>query len=196
MAYSTAATRWRSHQWAFWPLLFEKASGYGRSDFCGRGFRPLRVGKLAAYTSADENPSYGETRNLDCSRNRFPRRFFFLSRPALHGDDPGGHRRGVPDPRLLGRIHGARGRLLPLLLVFEPLHVLHAHSGALQQLSADVCGLGGRGPGVVPSDWVLLHERFGGERRKKSVHREPDRRLWFSYRDVPAVPKVPLAELQ
>jgi hypothetical protein len=39
----------------------------------------------------------------------------------------------------------------------EPVHVLHADAGAGEQLPADVHRLGGRGPGVVSADRLLVH---------------------------------------
>ena len=50
--------------------------------------------------------------------------------PLSCGDALRGDRRRVPDSRLFHRLHGARGRLLPLLRLSEPVHVLHADAGA------------------------------------------------------------------
>ena len=116
---------------------------------------------------------------------QFQRRLRFLSRPTFAGHAAGRHRSRIPHPHLLRRLHVGRPRLLPLLQLPEPVHVLHADAGAGQQLPADVHRLGGRGPGVVSADRVLVHERFGGVGGKESVHRQPHRRLRISDRPVP-----------
>ena len=47
-------------------------------------------------------------------------------RQPVGGDDAGGDGRGLPDPHLLAGLHGPRPGAGPLLLVPEPVHVLHA----------------------------------------------------------------------
>ena len=84
----------------------------------------------------------------------------FLLGSDLGGDDPRGHLRGFPDPRLLDRLHGRRssGRhgVPALLLLPEPLHLLHADAGSRRQPLGDVPGLGGGGPVLVPVDRFLV----------------------------------------
>ena len=55
--------------------------------------------------------------------------------------------RRVPDPRLLGRLHGTRRGLRALLRVPEPLHVLDARPGAGARTS---CSSSSGGKGVGP----------------------------------------------
>ena len=109
-----------------------------------------------------------------------------LSRSAHAGHAAGRDRRRLPDPYLFGRLHVGGRRLLPLLHLPEPVHVLHAHAGAGRQLSADVHRLGRRGPRVLSADRFLVHQRFGRLRRKESIHRQPHRRLRLPDRAVPA----------
>ena len=84
------------------------------------------------------------------------RRFRLRARSAHAGHAAGRHRRRLPHPSLLGRLHGARRGLLALLRLPEPLHVLHADAGAGGELPADVRRLGGRRPRLLPADRLLL----------------------------------------
>jgi hypothetical protein len=76
---------------------------------------------------------------------------------------------GLLDPYLFSGLHGARGRLLPVLLP-QPLHVLHADADSGEQLSVDVRWVGRCGPGVVPADWILVPERLGRECGQEGIH--------------------------
>ncbi len=104
------------------------------------------------------------------------------------------HRRRLPHPSLLRRIHGARRGLLALLCLPQPLHVLHVDPGAGQQLPSALRRLGGRGPRLVPADRLLLQERLRLRRREKSLHRQPHRRLRLPAGDVPS--RRPLRQSQ
>ena len=53
-----------------------------------------------------------------------------------------------------------------------------------EQLPDDVYRVGGRGPGVVSADRVLVHEGFGGVGGQESVYRKSNRRLRISDRTV------------
>ena len=79
-------------------------------------------------------------------RPRLPRRLRLRRRPPHAHHARRRHRRRLPDPRLLRRLHGARGRLLALLRLPQPVHVLHADAGARRQLPAAVRRLGRRRP--------------------------------------------------
>ena len=70
------------------------------------------------------------------------------------------HRHRHADPRLLDRLHGRRAarRLRAVLLLPEPVLLLHAHARPGKQLPGDVRGLGGRRPVLVPADWLLVRE--------------------------------------
>ena len=84
---------------------------------------------------------------------------------------------GLPDPRLLRRLHGARPVVPALLPLPEPVHVRDAHAGARGQLPAHVRGLGGRRPVLVPADRLLVRAAVGRRGGEEGVHRQPHRRL-------------------
>ena len=88
---------------------------------------------------------------------------------------------GSSDPYLFDRIHGARGRVLPVLRIPQPVHVLHADADSGEQLCADVCGMGRRGAVLVSADRILFPSPFGQYRGQQGIHREPHWR-----RGVPA----------
>ena len=102
--------------------------------------------------------------------------FSLLLDPLSARDDPGRDRHRLADPHLLARLHGPRRGARPLLLVPEPLHVLHAAAGPGRQPAADVRGLGGRRALLVPADRVLVQEEERLRRGQEGVHREPHRR--------------------
>ena len=98
------------------------------------------------------------------------------ARPAVRGDALRGDRRRIPDSRLFHRLHGARGRLLPLLRLSESVHVLDADAGAGEQPAAAVRRMGRRGAVQLPADRVLLPAQVGVGRGEEGVHRQPHRR--------------------
>ena len=79
------------------------------------------------------------------------------------------------------------GRVRALLLVPEPVLLLHAHAGARRELPRDVRRLGGRGALLLPADRLLVHEEERVGRRQEGVHRQPDRRLGLPAGRVPGV---------
>ena len=94
------------------------------------------------------------------------------------------HLRRLADSPLRGRLHARRQRLLPLLRLSEPVHVLDADARAGGQFPADVRRLGRRRALLVPAD-RLLHRAQGSRRRgEESVHHEPHRRLGRSDRHL------------
>ena len=95
------------------------------------------------------------------------------ARPAQRGDDSGGDRHRLPDPRLFGRVHGPRQRLLPLLRLPESVRLLHADAGAGEQLRAAVRRLGRRGALQLSADRVLLSQEVGGRCREEGVRGQP-----------------------
>ncbi len=107
--------------------------------------------------------------------------------PALHADDAHHHGGGVPDPRLLHRLHEGGPRVPALHGVPEPLRVLHADPGAGRLLPGDVRGVGGGGALLLPADRLLVQGEGQRGRREEGVHRQPHRRLRLPDRDVPAV---------
>ena len=102
----------------------------------------------------------------------FPRRCRLPARSAVGDLAAVRDRRGHAHPYLLDGLHGARGRLLPLLRLPEPVHVLDADAHPGEQLCADVRGLGGRGPVLVPADRLLLPAALGFDGRQQGVHRQ------------------------
>ena len=100
-------------------------------------------------------------------RCRLPARSAFRHLAAVR------HRRGHADPYLFHRIHGARRRLLPLLRIPQPVHVLHADPHPGEQLCLDVRGMGRRGPVFVSADRFLLPSPLGQHRRQQGIHRQP-----------------------
>ena len=94
------------------------------------------------------------------------------------------HVRRLPHPRLLGRVHGTRPGVRPLLLVPEPLHVLDAHARPRREPADPVRGLGGRRALLVPPDRLLLEQGLRRGRRQEGVRREPHRRLRLRPRDL------------
>ena len=106
---------------------------------------------------------------------RVPRRCRLPARSAVLHLAAVRDRRGHAHPHLLDRLHGARRRLLPLLRLPEPVHVLHADADPGEQLCADVRRLGGRGPVLVPADRLLLPAPLGLDRGEQGIHRQPHR---------------------
>ena len=86
---------------------------------------------------------------------------------------------GFPDPPLLGGLHARRAgpRLLPLLLLPEPLHVRHADPGPRLQPAGALRRLGGRRAVLLPADRLLLREGLVRVGRQEGLHRQPHRRL-------------------
>ena len=170
--------------------------GGQRGDGRGPGARALRV--LAAARAARGRARAHRARRcvdpvdpagaLGRHRRQLRRPLGLPPRSAVRDDDPRRHRRRVPDPRLLDRLHarGVEGRLRAVLRVPEPLRLLHADARARRQLPRDVRRVGGRRPLLVPADRVLLREEERVGRRQEGVHRQPDRRLGLHRRDVPA----------
>ena len=108
-------------------------------------------------------------------RRAVPRRCRLPARSPVRDLAALRYRRGHAHPHLLDGLHGARGRLLPLLRLPEPVHVFHADADPGQQLRADVRWLGGRGPVLVSADWLLLPAPLGLDRREQGIHRQPRR---------------------
>ena len=94
------------------------------------------------------------------------------------------------------RLHGARRRLLPLLRLLEPVHVLHADPGAGGQLSAAVRGMGRRGAVQLPADRLLLPEAQRHHGGQQGVHRESHRRLRLLAGDFSDLHSIWLARLR
>ena len=106
----------------------------------------------------------------------FPRGLRALLRSLDPGDDPHSDLRRLSDSPLLARLHGARRRLLPFLLLPEPVPLHDAGLGHGRKLPVDVRGLGGRGPLFLPPHRILLPQEVGCRRREKGLRRHAHRR--------------------
>ena len=108
-------------------------------------------------------------------------------RSAVRDDAADRHRHRHADSRLLDGVHGRRAarRRRAVLLLSEPVLLLHAHARPGKQLPGDVRGLGGRRPLLVPADRLLVREEERGRRRQEGVHHQPRRRLGLRPRRLP-----------
>ena len=108
------------------------------------------------------------------------------ARPAVGADDPRRHRHRLAHPHLLDRLHarGDRRRVRALLLVPEPVRLVHARARARRELPGDVRRLGRRRALLVPAHRLLVHEAVGRRRRQEGVRRQPHRRLRLHPRDA------------
>ena len=89
------------------------------------------------------------------------------TRPAVGVFRPADHRRRLADPPLLGRLHGARPRAPTVLRLPEPVRRGDAAAGARRQLPRPLRRLGGRRPGVVPADRLLVAQAVGRRPRRR-----------------------------
>ena len=106
-----------------------------------------------------------------------------LRRPAdrlppdrRHHDRPAG-------PHLLDRVHGPRPRVLALLRVPQPVHVLDAPARPRGQLAGRVRRLGAGRAVQLPAHRVLVPQELGRPRREEGVPRQPRRRRRLRARD-------------
>ena len=136
-----------------------------------------------------------ETAVHGAGRHGLQRRVGLPAGPAVVGDGAVRDVRGLPDPRLLDRVHGPRPGLRPLHGVPEPLHVRDAHPGAGGELRGPVRGVGRRRALLVPADRVLVPQAERLRRRQEGLHRQPHRRRRLPGRHVPGVRDVRDARL-
>ena len=110
-------------------------------------------------------------------------------RSALGDDDPRRHRHRAADPYLFDSLHARRAarRIRALLLLSQPVLLLHARARAGQQLPDHVRRLGRRGPVLVPAHRLLVREEERVGRRKESLHRQPGGRLGLRARCLPGL---------
>ena len=92
----------------------------------------------------------------------------------------GRHLRRLPDPPLLGRVHGRRRGLQPLLRLHEPVRRLDADPGAGRQPAAALPGLGRRRPVQLPADRLLVPATrpTAARRARRSSSRASATRPW------------------
>ena len=103
--------------------------------------------------------------------------FRIPARSSVRPDDSDRDRRRISDSRLLHRLHARRFRVLSILRLPEPVHVLHAHARSREQLPADVRRLGRRRTVFVSADRVLVRQEIRNRRREEGIHRQPRRRF-------------------
>ncbi len=129
--------------------------------------------------------------HLDCIR-RPEHRALVPCRPSGGCDDPGDHRHRLADSHLLDRVHARRGRqrVRTLLLVPEPVRLVHARARPGRELPADVRRVGRRRPLLVPADRLLVQEEVGQRRRQEGVHRQSRGRLRVHPGDAGALREV------
>src|SRR6266853_1954357 len=187
MAGSAVAARRSGDQWLLWTASVEESDHDGcacllRRHFC-HGAIPgcgLFVGFRSLLLQSGALDSFGKLSG----------RFQFLSRSVVAGHAAGSYGRRIFDSHLFGWVHVGRRWVLPFHVLSEPVHVLHADAGAGEELSGDVYRVGGRGPGVVSVDWLLVHQRFGSGGWQEGFHRQPHWRLWIPDRAVPHDPAL------
>ena len=176
--HSRAAARWARRSMAFSASAGRKPSST-RVAVGSVSLAFLAVAELVrefCHARAEPDSLRRKLFHLD-RRRAVPRRFRAASRPAHRRHAAGGHLRRLADPHLFHRLHGARGRLLPLLLLSESVHVLHADAGAGREPHRDVRRLGRRRPVQLPADRLLVPEEVGDGRRQESLLRHAHRRL-------------------
>ncbi len=157
-----------------------------------RGRRVRDAGPLPldpARREPGRRPDPGRGRRVG-RRRRFPARL------ALGADARVRDVRRLPHPRLLGRVHGPRRGLRPLLRVPEPLHVRDARPRPGRELPDALRRLGGRGPLLVPADRLRLPQEVRGRRRQEGLRRQPHRRLRLHPRDLRGLRALRLARLR
>ena len=77
------------------------------------------------------------------------------------------HRRRLPDPRLLDRLHGARPAPAAVLRLPQPVRRGDAAARPRRQLPRALRRLGGRRPRVVPAHRVLVPQARARPRRRR-----------------------------
>ena len=104
--------------------------------------------------------------------------------------------RRIPDPRVLGRVHGARGGLRPLLRVPESLHVRDARAGPRRQLPDALRRMGRGGPVLLPAHRLLLRQEVRRRRGQEGLRHESDRGLRVHPRHLRRVRPLRLGRLR
>ena len=132
----------------------DRQCGRGRLD--GPRFRAALEAVREFSTLSAEQIPYIKQYFTWIAAGTFPRRIRSPGRSTHRRDAAGRHRRRLAHPHLFHRIHGARERLLPLLLLPQSVHVFHAHPDPGRELRAALRRLGRRGPLQLPADRVLL----------------------------------------
>ena len=115
------------------------------SPAIGALVRPARTSPPRSASLVDSAWTYAATAGFE-RRPGDPRR------PAVGVHVPRGQRRVVPDPRLLGRLHGRRPRLRALLRLPQLLRLLDAAAGPGGELRAADRRLGVRRRRLLPAD--------------------------------------------
>ena len=117
-------------------------------------------------------------------------------RPAERDDDADRRRRRLADRRLLGRLHGGRGRGAPLLRVHVAVRLLDAPARPGGQPAPAARRLGHGRPLELPADRLLPGAPLGDRGRQEGVHHERVRRRDDGARPLPADPAHRAARLR
>ena len=150
-----------------------RASRAARSRWVGvaLGARGLRLlGARASSTCSTRDDSQRAIVSTGwhwLSGGGFQRRREHPRRPALGRDAARRHRRGLPDPRVLDRLHARRPRGAALLRVPQSLRVLDAAARAGRELRVPARRLGPRRPLVLPADRLLVAAPDARSRRPR-----------------------------
>ena len=153
-----------------------------------------RVRRRASSTScklhdlARGSRSHATTSWTWLSAGPVPLRPLAARRPAQRDDDADRRRRRRPDRRLLGRLHGGRGRGAPLLRLHVAVRLLDAAARAGRQPAAAARRLGHGRPLELPADRLLPVQGIGGRGRQEGVRDERVRRRDDGARALPADP--------
>ena len=159
------------------------AGGVERADRCGAAAARLGGHARLRRRSLGVDPG----RRLPCRARDPGRPADRLPADRRHDDRPAG-------PRLLDRLHEPRPRVLAVLRVPEPVHVLDAAARPRRQLAGRVRGMGAGRPVELPAHRLLVPQAERGSRRQEGVHRQPGRRRRVRARDHGHLPEHRHAE--
>ncbi len=146
---------------------------------------------VAFFTMLGEHAVVARTRDdlVDVAVGRpVPLRPLAARRPAERDDDADRRRRRLADRRLLGRLHGRRGRGAPLLRVHVAVRLLDAAARPGRQPAAAARRLGHGRPLELPADRLPPGSPVGDRGREEGVRHERVRRRDDGARALPADP--------
>src|SRR3954469_4348291 len=92
------------------------------------------------------------------------RALYAAPRSPVRGDDSRDHGNWLAHPHLLDGVHarGERQRIRALLLLSEPVRLVHAGSRPRGELPGNVRRMGRGDTAFVPVDWVLVPQAVVG----------------------------------
>ncbi len=170
-----------------WKVLPDRVAGWIGSAAIGAAFASAIAMLIDAPGPARGRAHPGRL-GLDLRRDRRLRgRPVDPRRPAVGLHVPGRDRRVVPDPRLLGRLHGVGPLLQAVLRLPQLLRLLDAAAGPGRELRPADRRLGVRRRGVLPADLLLVPPRDGDQGRHQGVRDQRRRRRRAGDRRLPAL---------